>query len=1062
MSASELGGIYLDSYSLPAYQRLREAVSNLKRDDPLAPVTVVVPTRYASVALRRTLASEGGVANVQFLTIADLAGVLGETGGAVGGQRKLTRHLEAAAIRATAGGVDPGVQLAGVKDHPKLQASLRNTFRELERRSERELSRIEREGDAFRREVVRWYRRYRDRTGDCYGEERLAVEAATAVASGHLALDASGHVIVYLPPSMSPSETRLVEALYRSGRCTVIAGLLGDEAADAPALELARRLDRRATSSVVESSDAPRMPSDVRIVSAPDATEEVRLAVRSIMGRAGEGVPFHRCAVLYGQPEPYAQLIAGQFDLAGIPAAGPVRRRLSDTPPGKLLDLLLKAVDDGLTRSAVLRWVAEAPVRDPQTGHAAYDELLLWERISADAAVVGGEHQWLERLGTYRGGLASRIREYEDSDDVTPGTVAMYRRLFESSGRLMAFIETLAREAGRLRKGGFRESAEWCKRILEEYAYAPHSWPELGREALRMLEKEIDDVAALEARFPEFGADDFVAHLREALGASVRTLGPLGTGVFVGPLDAAQGMEFDIVCIVGMAEGSMPRRPADDPILPERVLSSLGGQLARGRRAEREAEDRRSYLCALSAGGSVILSYPRADPGGGREQYPSPWLLEAAERLKGEPVTSDELTRLSGEPWLTVVESVQHSLDLAGERGGADVHDFDLAALNEWRKARPGVRGHFLASEEPLRGALRMEGERLSRHFTAWDGDVSSVASGSSRLSRQREGVHSPTGLERWATCPYRYFLGDVLRVSALDAPGDELSISPIDKGSLVHEILERFMKESLGRRDVPEPGGAWGAESRSLMRSIAHEEFEKTEGQGKTGRRLLWRLASEEMVEDLERFLDEDEQWRSEGWRTAIVEQRFGISGRGGLDAAKLALPNGAEITFRGVIDRVDVSSDGTKAAVIDYKTGGKTAYRDMSKDPVDRGKRLQLPVYAAAIRSASGLPDRVGGFFWFVTSRGKFEKVEADLDDEDLKERFESVVSVVSSGIADGVFPARPGDRGWRGWENCRYCDFDRVCPSNRLRIWNAKKRDGAMAEYAELAGPDEDAAQ
>ena len=177
-------------------------------------------------------------------------------------------------------------------------------------------------------------------------------------------------------------------------------------------------------------------------------------------------------------------------------------------------------------------------------------------------------------------------------------------------------------------------------------------------------------------------------------------------------------------------------------------------------------------------------------------------------------------------------------------------------------------------------------------------------------------------------------------------------------------------MKESLGRRDVPEPGGAWGEESRSLMRSIAHEEFVMAEGQGKTGRRLLWRLAREEMLEDLERFLDEDEQWRSGGWRTSIVEQRFGISGRGGLDAARLALPSGAEITFRGVIDRVDVSSDGTKAAVIDYKTGGKTAYRDMSKDPVDRGKRLQLPVYAAAIRSASGLPERVSGFFWFVTS--------------------------------------------------------------------------------------------
>ena len=178
MAAADLGVLHLQKYGPPAFSRLREIVSMLKRDDPFTPVTVVVPTRYASIALRRALARRQGVANVQFMTMPDLAGVLGESKVAADGAIKLTRHREAAAVRAAADGVDPDGPLAPVKNHPKLQATLRSTFRDLERVSESALRRIE--GlDAFRSEAVQWYRRYREKIGNCYGEERLVVSAAS-------------------------------------------------------------------------------------------------------------------------------------------------------------------------------------------------------------------------------------------------------------------------------------------------------------------------------------------------------------------------------------------------------------------------------------------------------------------------------------------------------------------------------------------------------------------------------------------------------------------------------------------------------------------------------------------------------------------------------------------------------------------------------------------------------------------------------------------------------------------------------------------------------------------
>ena len=95
-------------YGRPALAALRDAVAAAKAGDPLAPVTVVVPSNHVGVTARRLLASGGlgpvagrgaGVAAVAFLTAYRLAELLGAAPLAATGRRPVSTPVLAAGLR---------------------------------------------------------------------------------------------------------------------------------------------------------------------------------------------------------------------------------------------------------------------------------------------------------------------------------------------------------------------------------------------------------------------------------------------------------------------------------------------------------------------------------------------------------------------------------------------------------------------------------------------------------------------------------------------------------------------------------------------------------------------------------------------------------------------------------------------------------------------------------------------------------------------------------------------------------------------------------------------------
>ena len=82
-----------------------------------------------------------------------------------------------------------------------------------------------------------------------------------------------------------------------------------------------------------------------------------------------------------------------------------------------------------------------------------------------------------------------------------------------------------------------------------------------------------------------------------------------------------------------------------------------------------------------------------------------------------------------------------------------------------------------------------------------------------------------------------------------------------------------------------------------------------------------------------------------------------------------------------------------------------------------------------------------------------GAGEEISLELNDTS-RERFEEVLDVLVSSIDAGQFPYRPGEASFGSFVNCRYCDFDAICPKDRDERWEAVRLSPGLARYRALA--------
>jgi ATP-dependent helicase/nuclease subunit B len=1018
------------SYGRAALDALRAVVAEVKRDDPMAPVTLLLPNNIAGIVARRHLAhgirdGRPGIAGIYLATLPRLAERLASPRLTAAGRRPATRPITAAAWRAVLN-EDPGL-FEQVAEHPATIRALTNAHREL-RDLTAEAQHAVANASPLGHDLVRLHCEVSDRLSERWYDPTDLLRTAADIVNEHPELVAEmAAIILHLPQGLTQAESTLASALADRADLTVIAGLTSHPRADEATRRTLQRLGLEPT------EPQPPSPTASEVFNASDADDEVRCLVRKVAEMLTV-VPAHRVAILYGTSTPYARLLHEHLGAAGISFNGQGVRAVHERATARCLLEVLSLAEPDLPRADLFRALAEAPTR---TFDGSLVPVSRWERISRSAGVVSGD-DWSQRLTIYIDHEQQTIDTERKREDSYPSRIERAERNIAAASELQDFATTLRT---RLQLGQtlttWTDLSEWTSQLFHDLVGDADSLTRLPPEeqyAAAAVERVLRALPSLDG----MGATASYRALRDVLELELETalprVGRFGDGVLVAPISTSIGLEGDVIYVLGLAEDVYPGRLHEDALLPERIRDATHGELPSYR--ERVDSKHRHLLAAFSSGTRVVASYPRGDLRRHSQRIPSRWLLPTLRALSGDETLAATDVGISGDGWLAQSPSYASSLT-------AD----PPATEQEWRvraaSARQDLRDPVVDSGVTLVRA------RASDPLTRFDGNLV----GAEGLPDYTNGelTISPTGLETYADCPHQFFVKRLLKVEPIEQPEELVTISPLDIGTMMHETFEELIKEH--RDDLPSYGEPWTPQHKQRLAEIADAKAREFEAEGLTGHPRLWQRERIRILADLAWMLDDDSAWREQRAAQVVAsELSFGMNGA---PAVEVPVPGG-RVRLRGSADKIDQGKDGT-LYVTDIKTGSMRGFKGLGEaDPVLGGAKLQLPVYAYAARQQLGNPaTSVEASYWFVRKdRGK--RIPVPLTPI-VEQTYAHALGVIVSSIAAGMFPPRPPDKPDYGYVSCAYCNPDGVGYGEARTRWERKRLAPALATYVGLVEPE-----
>ncbi|HVJ19764.1 MAG TPA: PD-(D/E)XK nuclease family protein [Polyangiaceae bacterium] len=752
----------------------------------------------------------------------------------------------------------------------------------------------------------------RDERGDAW----LAARAARA---GELGAVAGADTLVVRGFSRyEAGELELLEALHER----IVAGGGRGVVIELPRLELGpaqAALERVAAELEARWADAAEHPAlefrdpsaglDVELVPAQDDASEARAVARAILEGLSRGVALDRMAIALPElSEAFLEPLRRELEATGIPFFEPRGRPLDSSPHAHAALALLKLAAGPIDRDvlvdvlrtpglAATRWSGDALEREEWASELASLPLGVDRNGAELLNELTNRAEELERDG----GDAERTRAAAEATRRCLDELAKHRGPHSRAVFRANFLELLAAI------GLMGPSASTLALALERRAAG-------RRELLRAVADNGTAVRALAAAFERtsraaaalglsnevIALDEYLIELELSAEAVTTARGARrGAALWIARTDELAGLELELVvlCRASSARLEGGGGSSGTELLGDDLVAALPGRHRPGSRTLATSFSALGLASILCGARRAIVTYARRDGRG--------------------PLTPSQL-----------VLALEQRRPAREAEPASPLHPRARPAAPRRATSMDATRR---AQVDLQRLSYFLDPDAVAGPFTGSAGDIAALIGGS------RDRPLPVTTLETYARCPFLAFASYGLKAVRDEAPGDGIGVR--ERGSLIHAALaaaHEAMKPLWGRRDA--------AELERIGLEAATRFFERR-GRGALRRAGLsaafydvaaavrWSLAE---GADLPFSEAERGFGRGQGWSALSVGQHW-LSGR---------------------IDRIDFQSGGSRARVIDYKTGKAPTHRQLDEE------LLQPWLYGVKVAEELGASEVESGY--------------------------------------------------------------------------------------------------
>jgi ATP-dependent helicase/nuclease subunit B len=679
-------------------------------------------------------------------------------------------------------------------------------------------------------------------------------------------------------------------------------------------------------------------PTDLDLIQPATPPQELRHVARDIRARLAEGTPADELGIVLPAPGQSHERLVETLTAYDIPATLAVERAFGDTALGEVVTELTRLSRPDPPLEAITALLTN-PLVSPADALASHPAAL--ERVAS-------------RLTSRR--LATAVQHLPDA--------------------LATAVRALVEDAQALRKTSLAALPEAVDDLLENLG-VPDAIDALPRgprgaterAAARQLDRTLETLA-LTAGHADPDRGDALDRLDRALrGVTLDADGGRTEGhVRVCGLDAAAPHAVTHAYVLGCTAGQFPSNP--ERLAFTRPINEAHPDFAQ---ADIQQRARYHFGTLVASDASLTLSVPARDLEG--DPYVEADVITELRRvtdLEPEPVAATDTQPGSR-------EDVQRSLARTFAHDDSD----DYAAVID-RAAEAGTFDD--ARHQRLQAGTACAAARASPDLTPYDGQLSPETVATLHSTATRE-PYSPSRLETYATCGFKYYMERVLDIKDPDYIGLEPDARV--RGGFVHDVLEHYYRELQASPGEPVVVNSDRAAREAHLLEVARTSLAERFDDEPTAFHKQWLVGLFAGLGDPDdnphygdasfgdperglfvRFLDEefDEIAKSTAlpaWFEARIGEARGDELVVQTDPVEVDTPDGS-VPLHGMIDRIDrvPDTDPTQLVVRDYKTGATPSEADTLG-----GLALQLPLYALLAEGALDTVETVGGSYYQVS---------------------------------------------------------------------------------------------